>query len=266
MKIVTVFLAATLVISTINNATQSVFYGSVQFPLKIKNPLPLPLFFKGGSHTLMLDKDTTFSRRGAFEIYEDRNCQQFHLLITEKPPRPNKHDSNDAHDPNKHNPNDAHDIEFLEIPRSQPHKLFKLTRASKTREVTGANNSTLGSKPVVSLEVIEYWEIEQLNHEEDIIKIPDNTIIFLMNPDFITTIVSEPWKPDDIYIKLPVLHIDDTIDEKKFHEASTRMILSALDLSVVHKKITKTTKPCAQNRVLAVQNPLNCYVSNYPRV
>lgn len=254
MKILKALLVVAFIAHQITPATQSIFYGSVQFPVKIKNPLPLPLFFKGCSYTLMLDKDTTFSRRGTFEIYDERNSQQFYILITEKPPKPKKHDPN------------SHDIEFLEITNDHPYKLYKLIRASKTREVTTGTNNALGLKPIISLEVVEYWEIDQPNHEEGALKIPDNTIIFLMDPAFIANIVSEPWKPDDIFIKLPTLYFDEAVDEKKFQEASTRMILSALDLSVLHKKITKTTKPCAQNRVLAVQDPLNCYVSNHPRV
>lgn len=70
---------------TLSNAcaVQSVFYGSVQFPSRIGTPPPLTLLFKGSEYTLMLDKDSKVSKKGAFEIYEERDCNEFHILITE---------------------------------------------------------------------------------------------------------------------------------------------------------------------------------------
>lgn len=227
MAIMTVFALCPL------NATQVVYNMSVQYPVKILQRPSLVAFYKGGEYLL---------KEGAFEIYDARNCTEFHIIITANIKLP-------------HTP----DITFLETSHDYPYKLFKLSRRSKTREV-------VGSQGPVQLEVIEYWDIQELVNNDPVIKIPDNSIIFLMNPAYIIKLASESWKPDDIFIKLPTLIFDETIDEKTLHEASTKMLFAALDLSVFHKKITKTVKHFAQNRILSVQDPLNSYISNHPRV
>lgn len=231
-------------------AAQSVFYGLVHFPSKIENPPPLTLLFKGSEYNLMLDKDSKVSKKGMFEIYDERDCAEFHILITENLKLP-------------HTP----DIECLETSKNHPYKLFKLTRRTKTREITSPysiDNCTF--KPIISLELVEYWEIAELDNNEPSIKIPDNTIILLMNPKFIIKLNSEIWHHDDAFIKLPHIIFDDALDEKTLQEVSTKMVFASLDLRCLHKKITKTTKSCAQNCIISVPDPLNCYVSNHARV
>lgn len=231
------------------DAASIVYYNmAVHYPIKtIKRP-SLVALYKGGVYAL---------KEGSFEIYDERDCDEFHIVITTNIKLPN-----------------SSEINGLETAEDCPYTLFKLMRKSKTREIQ-ANH--LSCAPVilgpVQLEVIEYWDIQEVktnkqdqesNHS--VIKIPDNTIIVLMNPDYITKIVSEPWKPDDIFIKLPTLIFDETIDEKSLHELATKMLFASVDFSAFNKKVTKTSKTIAQNRILSVQNPLNSYISNHPRV
>lgn len=222
-------------------AAQSIFYGSIQFPAHIKNPPPLALLFKGCEYTLMVDKDGTVSKKGTFEIYEEGDCHQLYLLITEHLKLPA-----------------TPDIEHLETEAGHSYKLYKLTRCFKKREVPLIQEDP-NAKPAITLESIQYWEIEEVTSQDPSIKIPDNTIIFLMNPAFIADIASEPSRSDDAIVKLPSIVFADSINEKALQEVSTKMLFATLDLRCLHKKITKTTKTYAQNRILSVPDPLNCY-------
>jgi hypothetical protein len=252
MKIFNTFLVIALVSAHSCYAlpsSQVCFYGTIQFPSKTENPPPLTLLFKGTEFALILDKDSKISKRGMFEIYEDRDCSEFHILITENLKLPN-----------------TLDIEYLETSNSHPYKLYKLTRKAKTREIVNSVGSEqLGTQPTVSLELIEYWDIEDLDCNEPTIKIPDNTIILLMNPQFIIRLITETWHPNDAFVKLPRILFDDSVDEKALQEVSTKMVFAAIDLRCLHKRMTKTTKACAQNRIISVPDPLNCYVSNHAR-
>ncbi len=238
MKHMSLFLA--LCTFTGMYAAQSIFYGSIQFPIQIKNPPPLTLLFKGSEYTLMVDKDGNVSKKGTYEIYEESDCQQLYILITENLKLPT-----------------TPDIAYLETAIGHSYKLYKLTRCYKKREIPLSQEES--SKPAVMVEAVQYWEIEEIKSDESSIKIPDNTIILLMNPVFITEITSEPWRSDDAVIKLPTIIFDDTINEKALQEVSTKMLFATIDLRCLHKKITKTTKAYAQNRILSVPDPLNCY-------
>jgi hypothetical protein len=56
------------------------------------------------------------------------------------------------------------------------------------------------------------------------------------------------------------------VDEKTLQDVSTKMLFASIDLRCLHKKMTKTTKTCAQNRIISVPDPLNCYIHNHPSV
>lgn len=247
----TLFVIAFFTLYTIN-AAQSVFYGSVQFPSKVENPPHLTLLFKGSEYALMLDKDSKISKKGTFEIYEEHDCGEFYILITEHIKLPL-----------------TPDFEFLETAAN--YRLFKLTRTSKMKEVVSTATEQLYEKPTVTLEPVEYWIIEELDVKDEHgvcmqRTIPKNSIILLMNPQFIIKLESEEWKSDDIYIKLPKIIFDNDIDEKKLQDMSTKMLFASIDLRCLHKKMTKTTKTCAQNRIISVPDPLNCYIHNHAPV
>lgn len=249
MKILYTLIMAAAVISSMNYATQSIFLGSIQFPSKIENPAPFPLLYKGNKYSLLISKDSKVSKKGIFEIYEDHTCNQFHLLITEHIKFP-----------------ESADFELFETESN--YKFFKFTRASKSKELI--TTSSLHDKPLVSIEEIEYWNIEKFKDRDEsgtIIArtIPEDTIILLTNPTFICKVESEEWKADDIYIKLPKIYFDEEIAEQMIQEASARMLFAAVDLGCLHTKITKTTKPHAQNCIISVRDPLNCYISNHNR-
>lgn len=231
---------------SMNHATQSIFLGTIQFPSKIESASLYPIFYKGTDCTPKINKSAQFSKKNDFEIYEDRNCNQFHLLVTEKIKWP-----------------ESADFEFLETEAG--YRLFKFTRASKMKELITTDTN---HKTVITLEPVEYWNIEELNaHDENgaliIRPIPEDTIILYTNPRFIKSVESEEWKVDDVYFKLPKIIFDDAINDKMLKEVSAKMLFAAIDLRCLHTKVTRTSKPYAQNCIISVRDPLNCYVNNH---
>lgn len=249
MKLFKIFFIIALFTHSLSYSVQSLFQGVVQYPSKIVSPSPFPIFYKGSFTTPQISKDMQLPKKGVFELYEDRASDQFHLLITEKIKFPDSAD-------------------FKQFETDGPYRLFKFVRSTRMKELitTSSNND----KPVITLEEVEYWKIEETNTlDENGVQqprsIPEDTILFYTNPLFIDKIESDEWKSDDIYIKLPKIFIDEHIEEKILQEVNTRMLFAAVDLRCFHTKITKTTKPYAQNCIISVRDPLNCYISNHKR-
>ncbi len=230
-----------LVLTFIFNTAFPIPYNlRIQFPSKTQSKPSLIALYKGCEYV---------STDGIFEIHDERSCSEFHVLITENLKLPN-----------------TPDIEYLETSPNHSYKLFKLTRKVTIKETTTPAQEITGSKPSLILEPMEYWDIEELNHNEAALRIPDTTIIMLMNPDFIKELISETWRPDDSFIKLPKCIFNDEIEEKMLQEVSTKMVFASLDLRCLHKKVTKTTKSCAHNKVISVLDPIHCYALNTIRI
>lgn len=247
MKLLKISFIIALFTYSLSYPVQSLFSGIVHYPSKIANPSPFPVFYKGSFTTLQLSKDMQLPKKGTFEIYEDRQSDQFHLLITEKIKFP-----------------DSADFENFETDGS--YRLFKFVRSAKMKELIATSSNS--NKPIITMEEVEYWKIEEIdtldeNGVQQPRSIPEDTILFYTNPTFIDRIESEEWKPDDIYIKLPKVFIKENVEEKVLQEVNTRMLFAAVDLRCFHNKITKTTKPYAQNCIISVRDPLNCYISNH---
>ncbi len=258
--------------------SQTMYVGKIQFPPCIECAPPMPsLLYKGGEHCVDVDKhDTRIPRRATYELYDDRVCCEFYILITEYLKRPN-----------------ANDFAHLETSDQHPYAFYHVKRMSTIKTIVD-EHQTGTSVPLNPGEKIEYWEItkmekkdqdssqdpsdtkdnnknnEQLDKKDDARKndpemilpvLPDNTLIFLMNPTFVE-VVTESWRPDDATVPLPTLKFRDEIDEKTLHAVGARMVCALLDFKCIHKKPTKTIAAIAQNRTITVQNPLNRYILN----
>lgn len=226
-------------------SAQSIYVGKIQFPLSIECPPALPsILYKGREHTIDIDKqDTRTPRRAAYELYENRLCQEFYILVTEylKVPHTN-------------------DFAHLETSDQHPYVLYHVKRMVTTKTLVDEHQTGTAS-PLLPGEKIEYWEVAKMESKDPEIVIPDNTLIFLMNPSFVD-VISESWRPDDAIIPLPIIKFKDTVDEKTLHAIGARMVCAILDFKCIHKKPTKTTAAFAQNRTIAVPNPLNRYIMN----
>ena len=226
-------------------SAQSIYVGKIQFPLGVECPPALPsILYKGREHTIDIDKhDTRVPRKATYELYENRFCQEFYILISEYLKIPN-----------------ANDFAHLETSDQHPYMLYQIKRMATTKTLVD-EHQTGTAVQLVPGERIEYWEITKVDSKNPEMVIPDHTLIFLMDPFFVE-VISESWRPDDAIISLPTIKFKDSIDETTLHTIGAKMVCAILDFKCIHKKPTKTTATFAQNRTIAIPNPLNRYVLN----
>ena len=225
--------------------SQAIYVGRIQFPACVESPPPMPsLLYKGGEHSVDIDKhDTRVPRRATYELYDDRLCCEFYIVITEYLKRPN-----------------ANDFAHLETSDQHPYAFYHVKRISTIKTLVD-EHQTGTSAPLNLGEKIEYWEITRIEKNDPEMVLPDHTLIFLMNPSYVE-VITESWRPDDAIIPLPTLKFNDEIDEKTLHALGAKMVCALLDFKCIHKKPTKTIAAFAQNRTIAVQNPSNRYLIN----
>ncbi len=226
-------------------SAQSIYVGKIQFPVGVECPPALPsILYKGREHSIDIDKhDTRIPCKATYELYEDPLCKEFYILITEYLKIPN-----------------ANDFAHLETSDQHPYTLYQVKRMTATKTLID-EHQTGTSIPLAPGEKIEYWEITKVDSKDPEMIIPDHTLIFLMNPSYVE-VITESWRPDDAIISLPTIKFKDSIDEKTLHAIGAKMVCAIVDFKCIHKKLTKTTAAFAQNRTVALPNPLNRYIVN----
>lgn len=217
-------------------ASKITFFGTIQYPLSIINPPALsPLFYRGQEISINPTISDTTPKRSTYEITENKNIAQIYIIITEGLTLP------------KNN-------EFMAFETAEqfPYRLFKLTMAHK--ELICDNSITK-----TSIEPQKTWVIEELPHDQAVITLPENTIIFFMDPTFVT-LQEVCWACNDTVCKLPTIIFDDKLDQKTLESLTKKVLLSScLDFRLLHKKV-KPIQKMAHNRIISVPGPQNRFI------
>lgn len=73
-------------------------------------------------------------------------------------------------------------------------------------------------------------------------KIPKNTVIVLMNPNYVKTV--EPWNInlDFKFINLPKIVLNEQVSKERLNRGSAKSLLRSLDKTVFHEKVSKQVK------------------------
>lgn len=218
--------------SILGKASEKVaYFGTIQYPEMVQNPSRLAFLYKGKIYNIQVHKGELIAK-GDVQIYEDKNIKELRFLVTESLKLPT-----------------SSAITHLETSKDHPYLYFKFVRNQKTDPEN--ENVTL-----------YYWDIQELSNEEAEIKIPENTIVFLMKPDLeLFSIAPASWHADDPIIKLPAIVFNDVKNEDSFNKLCARMMLNLLEINFLHTKSTKTSRQVAKNCIVSVPNPSNRYVS-----
>ncbi len=209
--------------------SKTIMVGWIQYPKDIENPPSLYMFYKGREHPIDLEHAMQAPKKGFYEIYEQAAPAELYLVVTQDLQRPENVD----------------ELNHFRTSAQHPYRYFKLTR----------------KKSLVEKKEVEFWDIQEQSHKEKVIELPDNTIIFWMNPAFIEKLESDTWQPGDSVIKLPRIIFNASITKEDLNEVAAQSLFGAfLDFRVLHKKITKTIIPYANNRVISLPNPQNRYI------
>ncbi|MCK4650701.1 hypothetical protein KAT08_00860 [Candidatus Babeliales bacterium] len=105
-------------------------------------------------------------------------------------------------------------IESLKVKIEKPYKYVSL-------KLTGTNNNT--------------WFQKEKNLKKKKFIIPQDCVIFLINPKYVDKIEKWDVKLEDNFIKLPQIVLKDSFGEKKIKREAAKSLLRTLDANLFHK-------------------------------
>lgn len=225
MKIVTrllfmVFIFDTLLhglMSPVAQKNNTILLGSIALNQTVKN-FELPILYKGQEYIAQTEN---FGDIAHFQLYDTGSVHTLYILVTEYlalPPSTEK-------------------IEHLETSTHHPYKLFKITLQKKTVPSSGFFN------------FIYEWHIEELSNKNEVIIIPDNTIIVFFDPSLIVGLEKPQEFKDLAVINLPTLVIKNT---PNIQELAVKMGCALIDFRFLHKKSRIASIPYSNNRILSL--------------
>lgn len=188
-----------------------IFSGRVLVPDKIEIAQPLHIFYKGAYYEIPPSGAIHERNSVQFEFYEKEAVDSLYLLVTE----------------NLEQPQDNTINHFTTCP-SAPYRFFKLERCSF--------NITATSQPKAKIEKMHSWRITELDSSLKKREIPDNTVIFFMNPAFVELLDSQSWAADSAVIKLPQIVLKKNIKQEDFDQILVKIALTMPDFNPFHGK------------------------------
>lgn len=104
---------------------------------------------------------------------------------------------------------------------------------------------------------LQDWEItEEKNLDKKKFVIPQNCIIFLINPKYVAQVKNWNLKAPDNMIKLPQIILKETFDETRVKRQADKSIIRAFDLNAFHEIVPRKTKKDAKPKIdLALVQP-----------
>lgn len=189
------------------------FLGKVVFPEKIVPTLRL--YYNGKNLTTDTKKNEEY-KTVPFSMDESLWVQDLNILICSKVSYSSENNN----------------ITNLRVPTSEPYKFYAL-------EATRAHNEV--GKEVLS------WKVSEEELENNII--PDNTIIFIFDPQLVEGLDVPTWNKEDQMRLLPGIVMDKKTTVNDFVRAMNIACLSGMDVDICHQKAA--TKSTQNDRIVA---------------
>ena len=181
----------------------------------------LCLYYKGNKLKLDINHDKKTKKLGCmhpkkqlmrtvpYTLNEPKATQKFHLLICSHP----------------YFASDSNTITYLHVPKKASYKFYILSGArkyNKDNEVDGC-----------------FWTVTQERLLGDRI-VPDNTIIFLFNADYVEGLEIKSWPLNSNIRLLPSIIIDKMISEEDIIRAIVQARMTAMDFDTIHHRHPKS--------------------------
>lgn len=199
----------------------TVYPCTIEFP-KIVKKIPELCIYHGGER-FVGEVDTT-GRRSCFHLPIDRSCTSFTLLVTQ----------------DLQFESEKNTVQFLKIDPQQPYKYYsmQLIRASR-RRFPGSQQQ---QEP-------DQWIIRPSRLSPDG-RIPDETIILLMNPSYIDRVEgSNGFELPTLYIKDNVLDLAGS--QQELLDQAVELVLSSLDYKPIHANLKTETRQDGEHLIIA---------------
>lgn len=190
------------------HAWTPMYSGAIQFPSELKE-IPAVRIYLSGNKITSTEQNNT--KKTTFTISTCQPNQPLYVLVTE----------------NVRWHAEENTIKNL---RANPHNTYRFYCLHPTTPNKKDGGIASG-----------YWHIQELALDAQG-NIPDNTVIVIMDPEWI-----EDIKGGDS-ITLPTLHVRPNIlelvgSERALHATTESLLLSAIDSDTIHKKINHVIKP-----------------------
>jgi hypothetical protein len=189
------------------------FLGKIVFPEKVA-PM-LRLYYNGKSLVTDTKKDEEY-KTIPFSIDEFSWVQDINVLVCY----------------NVACSSENNNITNLRVPSSEPYKFYALEAA---RSYDGKGKEVLS------------WNSTEQELEDNII--PDNTIIFIFDPNLVDGLDIPVWNKEDQMRLLPGIIMSEKASAKDFIRAMNIAYLSGMDVDICHQKAEKTSTQ--NNRIVA---------------
>ncbi len=176
----------------------------------------LCLYYKGNKLQIDISYDKKSKRLGEdltkqelvkivpYNVNETKATQELYILICNRPQFAS----------------DNNTIHYVHVPQAVSYKFYKLSAARKYNE----NKEVAGC----------LWEVTEMPLSFDRI-VPDNTIIFLFNADYVEGIESKSWPINSNVRFLPTILMKKTINTDDMNQAIIAARLISMDFDAVHR-------------------------------
>ena len=176
----------------------------------------LCLYYKGNKLQIDISYDKKSKRLGQdttkqelvkivpYNVNEAKATQELYILICSQP----------------RFASESNTINYVHVPQGMSYKFYKLSAARKYDE----------NKEVVGC----LWEVtEELLPDDRVV--PDNTIIFLFDANFVEGLEPKIWPVNSNVRFLPTIIMNKTIDEQVMNQAIITARLISMDFNTVHR-------------------------------
>lgn len=183
-----------------SNSTK-LFSGSIQFPCKLD--YDLCLFYKGQKLEFENNNTSNFVQ---FSFLDSSDTHTVYLVITNGLTCLAEH---------------SNLVEYLQIP--QDHRYVCYQMQAKREYIMQESQTELLT-----------WTITEHHLPDNII--PNNSLIFLFDPNLIAGLKVQSWKPENVFRIIPTLLITPDATIQQLNRAMIVARLAALDIDSIHSK------------------------------
>lgn len=206
--------------------------GDVKFHTDIDSDLCL--YYKGNKLQLDINHDKKPKKLGQvttkkelvrvvpYSLNEAKATQKFHLLICSRP----------------HFASDSNTITHLHVPKNISYKFYTLSGIRQKNKENAVDDCC--------------WAVTEESLLEDR-KIPDNTIIFLFNADFIEGLEVKSWPLNSNIRLLPSIIMKKTIDSQDIVRAIVEARMIAIDFDTIHHRHAKNATKIENKTVVMIK-------------
>jgi hypothetical protein len=203
-------------------SNSTIFPCTVEFPRAVKKIPELCIYHKG--ERFVGEADTT-GHRTCFHLPIDRSCTTFTLLVTQGIQFESEQNT----------------VQFLKIDPQQPYKLYsmQLVRTPRRRSMDLQQQQQNSDQWIISSERVDVHG-----------RIPDETIILLMDPRYIDRVEgSSGFELPEIYIKENVLELAGSLQH--LLDQSIELVVASLDYKPIHASLKAATRQEGEHLIIA---------------